>query len=462
MTVSSSDFSLTATPGLVLPVAVRASGARIWDSDGRSWLDACGGAMVMSLGHCHPRLVERVKRQVETISFTYRFSFSNEPMVELAGQLREIAPMDDAWCFFNSSGSESVESAIHLALLYWQYRGQGTKTDLISRIPGYHGSTLGALSLSGSRWRKAFEPVLEKYPCVPAPNADIRGRRSAADETEWAAGAIEDVILQRGAEHIAAVFLEPITGASGAAVVPPDGYLARVREICDRHDVLLICDETITAFGRTGSWFAVDHWGVVPDVITYAKGVTSGIVPFSGMLASGEIKRVFEASDTGFPWGHTFSGYPLGCAVASEVIKIIQDEGLIAEAQRKGALLRAAARGGHRGLADRGAGARHGPAAGRRARVRSGHARAARGRRRHDHARLPRARADGLLVPDADRAHDRAGDHARTAARDLGRRDRGGVRDRRRGDRGERLIRAQAAPAARRARARCWRSHRRS
>jgi adenosylmethionine-8-amino-7-oxononanoate aminotransferase len=340
MTVSSSDFSLTATPGLVLPVAVRASGARIWDSDGRSWLDACGGAMVMSLGHCHPRLVERVKQQVETISFTYRFSFSNEPMVELAGQLREIAPMDDAWCFFNSSGSESVESAIHLALLYWQYRGQGTKTDLISRIPSFHGSTLGALSLSGSRWRKAFEPVLEKYPCVPAPNADIRGRRSAADETEWAAGAIEDVILQRGSEHIAAVFLEPITGASGAAVVPPDGYLARVREICDRHDVLLICDETITAFGRTGSWFAVDHFGVVPDVITYAKGVTSGIVPFSGMLASGEIKRVFEASDAGFPWGHTFSGYPLGCAVASEVIKIIQDEGLIAEAQRKGALLR--------------------------------------------------------------------------------------------------------------------------
>ena len=340
MHVDASDFSLTATPGVVLPVAARASGARIWDVDGRSYLDACGGAMVMSLGHCHPRLVEVVQRQVETISFTYRFSFSNEPMVELAGLLGEIAPMERPWCFFNSSGSESVESAIHLALLYWQYRGKPGKTDLISRIPSFHGSTLGALSLSGSRWRKAFEPVLAKHPCVPAPNADIRGGRSPEAEAAWAAGAIEDVILQRGPEHVAAVFLEPITGASGAAVVPPDGYLRQVREICDRHEVLLIADETITAFGRTGAWFASQHWDVVPDAITYAKGVTSGIVPFSGMLASRAIADVFEASPAGFPWGHTFSGYPLGCAVAAETIRIIRDEDLIAGAARKGARLR--------------------------------------------------------------------------------------------------------------------------
>jgi adenosylmethionine-8-amino-7-oxononanoate aminotransferase len=334
------DFSLTASPGVPLPVAVRGSGARIWDSDGRSYIDACGGAMVMSLGHCHPRLAEVVKRQVDQLSFTYRFSFRNEPMLDLAGLLREVAPMEQAWCFFNSSGSESVESAIHLALLYWQLRGAAGKTDLISRIPSFHGSTLGALSLSGSRWRKAFEPVLAKHPCVPVANADIRSGRTPAQEAEWAAGAIEDAILQRGPEHVAAVVLETITGSSGAAVTPPDGYLRAVRAVCDRHDVLMVCDETITAFGRTGRWFACQHWDVVPDVVTYAKGVTSGIVPFSGMLVGSHIADAFEGSTSGFPWGHTFSGYPLGCAVAAETIRIIREEQLVDAARERGALLR--------------------------------------------------------------------------------------------------------------------------
>ena len=309
------DFSLTASPGSLLAVAANAGGARILDEDGRSYLDACGGAMVMSLGHCHPRLVEVVQRQVAELSFTYRFSFRNGPMLELAEELRSVSPLADTWCFFNSSGSESVESAIQLALRFWQLRGKPGKTDLISRWPSFHGSTLGALSLSGSKWRAFYEPILAKHPVAPVPNADIRRRRPPAEESAWAARELEDAIARRGAQNVAAVVIEPVTGASGAAIAPPPGYMAELRRICDRNDVLLVFDETITAFGRTGEWFAACHWpDATPDIITFAKGVTSGIVPFSG--------------------------YPLGCAVAAEAIRVIRDEGLVAESRRKGALLR--------------------------------------------------------------------------------------------------------------------------
>jgi adenosylmethionine-8-amino-7-oxononanoate aminotransferase len=147
--------------------------------------------------------------------------------------------------------------------------------------------------------------------------------------------------MRRGAGTVAAVVIEPVTGASGAAVAPPPGYLAELRRVCDRHEALLVFDETITAFGRTGEWFAADHWpDATPDIITFAKGVTSGIVPFSGVLVSGEVAEVFEQSPDGFPYGHTFSGYPLGCAVAAEAIRVIRDEDLVAESRRKGALLR--------------------------------------------------------------------------------------------------------------------------
>ena len=335
------DFSLTASPGFPLAVAARASRARIVDEDGRSYLDACGGAMVMSLGHCHPRLVEVVRRQVAELSFTYRFSFRNGPMLELAEELRLVSPLADTWCFFNSSGSESVESAIQLARRYWQLCGRPAKTDLISRWPSFHGSTHGALSLSGSKWRAFYEPVLDKHPVAPVPNGDIRRRRAPAEEAAWAARELEDALLRRGAANVAAVVIEPVTGASGAAIAPPPGYMAELRRVCDRHDALLVFDETITAFGRTGEWFAACHWpDATPDIITFAKGVTSGILPFSGVLVSGEVAEVFEQSADGFPYGHTFSGYPLGCAVAAEAIRVIRDEDLVAESRRKGALLR--------------------------------------------------------------------------------------------------------------------------
>jgi adenosylmethionine-8-amino-7-oxononanoate aminotransferase len=297
--------------------------------------------MVMSLGHCHPRLVEAAKRQLDQLTFSYRFSFSNEPMADLSGLIREIAPMERASAFFNSSGSESVESAIHMAILYWQHLGKPGKIELISRYPSYHGSTLGALGLSSSRWRKAFELVLEKNAVTQVAGADIRARRSDEAECRFGLDQIEDAIASRGPEHIAGVFLEPISGASAAAVVPPDGYIDGVRELCNRYGVLMICDETITGFGRTGEWWASSHWRGKPDIVTFAKGVTSGITPFSGMAVGGNVAEVFLARPEGFPWGHTFSGNPLGCAIAAEAIRTIRDEDLVTRGRTLGKRLRA-------------------------------------------------------------------------------------------------------------------------
>ncbi len=239
-------------------------------------------------------------------------------MLELAERIAGIAPGDLEWCFFNSSGSEANESALHLAVLYWELQGKSGKVEFLSRVTSYHGSTMGALSLSGSRWRAPFELLLRKYAVVP----------NSATAEEGAA-ALESAILSRGAEHVAAFVVEPVTGSSGAAVPLPDGYLAAVREVCDRHEVLLVADEVITGFGRTGRWFGVEHFGAVPDVITFGKGIGGGIVPLSGMVAARRLREVIETSPSGFSYGHTFSGNPLACAVGCEVIDVIEQEGLL-------------------------------------------------------------------------------------------------------------------------------------
>jgi adenosylmethionine-8-amino-7-oxononanoate aminotransferase len=322
------DYSMTASPGRVLPVAERASGCHI-EAGGRRYLDACGGAMVMLLGHSHPRLVEALERQARDLAFTYRFSFRNRPMLELARRVAELAPGELEWCFFNSSGSESNESAVHLAVLYWELLGKPTKIEFLSRVTSFHGSTLGALSLSGGRWRAPFERMLRKYAVVPN-----------SDTAEAGAAALEAAILDHGPDRVAAFVVEPVTGSSGAAVELPDGYLAAVREVCDRHQVLLVADEVISAFGRTGRWFASEHYGAVPDVITFGKGIGGGLVPLSGMVASRRIREVIETGPTGFSYGHTFSGYPLGCAVGCAVIDVIREEGLVEAAETRGARLR--------------------------------------------------------------------------------------------------------------------------
>ncbi len=322
------DYSMTA--GEPLPVAVRAQGCRIETADGRSYLDACGGAMVMLLGHSHPAVIEALQRQSTEINYAYRFSFRNEPMLELAERIAGHAPGELEWSFFNSSGSEANESAMHLAVLYWELLGKPAKIEFLSRVTSYHGSTMGALSLSGSRWRAPFESLLHKYAAVPN-----------SETAEQGAAELEAAILSRGADHVAAFIVEPVTGSSGAAVDLPPGYLQAVREVCDRHQVLLVADEIITGFGRTGRWFAVEHFDAVPDVITFGKGIGGGVVPLSGMVASSAIREVVGTAPNGFSYGHTFSGYPLGCAVGCAVIETIERDGLVEAAAGKGARVRA-------------------------------------------------------------------------------------------------------------------------
>jgi adenosylmethionine-8-amino-7-oxononanoate aminotransferase len=309
---------------------VRAQGCRIETADGRSYLDACGGAMVMLLGHSHPRVVEALQRQSTEINYAYRFSFRNQPMLELAERIAGHAPGDLEWSFFNSSGSDANESAIQLAVLYWELLGKPAKIEFLSRVTSYHGSTMGALSLSGSRWRAPFESLLHKYAAVPN-----------AETAEQGAAELEAAILSRGADHVAAFIVEPVTGSSGAAVDLPPGYLNAVRDVCDRHQVLLVADEIITAFGRTGRWFGVEHHDAVPDVITFGKGIGGGVLPLSGMVATAGIREVVGTAPSGFSYGHTFSGYPLGCAVGCAVIDTIEREGLVEAAAVKGDRIRA-------------------------------------------------------------------------------------------------------------------------
>ena len=336
---TTASYSLAARSGPGLPVAVEAHGCEIVTADGRRYLDACGGAMVMSLGHRHPRLVKALRRQADRLTFAYRFTFDNEPDRELSRLLHEIAPMDGAMSFTNSSGSESIESAIHVVLLYWQAMGRPEKSLVIGRRPGFHGSTAAALGLSGSLWRRGVEAMLDKNATVVTPNADIRCGRSEADETAFALADLEREIERRGADRVAAFVLEPIVAASGGAIVPPTGYLAGVRAICDRLGVLVIADETVTGFGRTGTWWGSQYEELRPDIATFAKGVTSGITPFSGLVISGPVAEGAVAAD-GFGLGHTFSGNPLGSAVACETIRVIREEGLVERAAEAGRRLR--------------------------------------------------------------------------------------------------------------------------
>ena len=324
------DYSLTASPGRTLPVAVRAKGMRIWDRDGQEWLDACGGAMVMSLGHCHPRLVEAAQRQLEKITFTYRFSFSNEPMIELAALVREIAPMERGWAFFNSSGSEANDTVMRMVRHYWTVSGQPKRSVFISRRNAYHGSTMAGASLGGM---KAMHPIGG----LPIPGVEHVAQPykfgEGFNEEEEAFGArcaqeIEDRIIAVGPENVAAFIGEPVQGAGGV-IIPPKGYWKRVDAICKKYGILLVVDEVICGFGRLGEWFGFQHFGMMPDLVPMAKGLSSGYLPISAVGVSHKIVDVLREKGGDFVHGYTYSGHPVAAAVALKNLEIIEREGLV-------------------------------------------------------------------------------------------------------------------------------------
>ena len=323
-----------------VPVIVKGEGHHIWDSAGKKYIDGLSGLFVVQAGHGRARLAEAARTQAEELAFFPIWSYAHPNAIELADRLADYAPGDLNRVFFSTGGGEAVETAFKLAKYYWKLQGQPTKTKVISRFVAYHGTPQGALAITGIPAMKAmFEPVTPGGFRVPNTNryrAEEMGFVASPGASEeqaevefglWAANRIEEMILMEGADTVAAVFLEPVQN-SGGCFPPPKGYFERVREICDRYDVLLVSDEVICAFGRIGHMFACDAYGYVPDMITCAKGMTSGYSPIGATIVSDRIYEPFRHGQTAFYHGYTFGGHPVSSAVALENLAIFEEEGL--------------------------------------------------------------------------------------------------------------------------------------
>ena len=313
-----------------VPVITRGEGAYIWDDAGKRYLDGLSGLFVVQAGHGRQELAEAAAKQAGELAFFPVWSYAHPQAIQLAERLASLAPGDLDRVFFTTGGGEAVESAWKLAKQYFKLTGKPMKHKVISRAVAYHGTPQGALSITGiPDAKKYFEPLVPG--AHKAANTNFYRAPEHGDDLEafgrWAADQIEIAIEMEGADTVAAVFVEPVQN-SGGCFPPPPGYFTRLREICDRHDVLLVSDEVICAFGRLGTTFACDKLGYVPDIITCAKGLTSGYSPIGAMIAS---ERLFEPFKTGteyFAHGYTFGGHPVSAAVAMENLDIFDREGL--------------------------------------------------------------------------------------------------------------------------------------
>jgi adenosylmethionine-8-amino-7-oxononanoate aminotransferase len=314
-----------------MPIFVRGSGVRLFDSTGRTFLDALAGLFVVQVGHGRTELAEAAARQAEQLAYYPIWSAAHPSAIELAARLAEIAPGDLNRVFFTTGGSEAVESAWKLARAYFRAVGQPERTKVIARDLAYHGTTMGALAITGLPLiKEQFEPLVPGASHVPNTNR-FRSPFPTGDDDQFAtacAGAIEAEILAQGPETVAAVFLEPLQN-TGGCFPPPPGYLAKVREICDRHGVLLVSDEVICGFGRLGAWFGAERYGFQPDMITFAKGVTSGYAPLGGVICRDFLAEPFLAPEASYAHGITFGGHPVSCAVGLANLDLMEREGIV-------------------------------------------------------------------------------------------------------------------------------------
>ena len=312
------------------PVITRGEGARIFDDRGRSYLDGLSGLFVVQAGHGRVELAEAAAKQAKELAFFPLWSYATPPAIELAERLANYAPGDLNRVFFTTGGGEAVESAWKLAKQYFKLTGKPGKHKVISRSIAYHGTPQGALAITGiPALKEAFEPLTPGAFRVPNTNI-YRAGEHGDDPKEfglWAANRIAEAIEFEGPDTVAAVFLEPVQNAGGC-FPPPPGYFQRVREICDKYDVLLVSDEVICAFGRIGSMFACNDFGYVPDIITCAKGMTSGYSPIGAMIATDRLFEPFDDNTTSFAHGYTFGGHPVSAAVALANLDIFEREGL--------------------------------------------------------------------------------------------------------------------------------------
>ncbi|MEW5990549.1 MAG: aminotransferase class III-fold pyridoxal phosphate-dependent enzyme [Chloroflexota bacterium] len=328
-----------------LPVAVRAEGSTIWDADGRAYLDAAGGAIVVNVGHGRQSIADVMAAQAGRLAYAHGSTFTTEPLEAYAAAAAPHLPVDDPRLYAVSGGSEAVETALKLARAYHLARGERDRWIVIARWGSYHGNSLGALDLSGRKpLRRPYEGWLGRFRHVSAAYPYRAGDpgASALATTDELAEELDRAIVTAGPRTVAAFVAEPVVGATLAAATPPDGYWPAIAEVCRRHGVLLVADEVMTGFGRTGRWFGVDHWATRPDLLVAAKGATSGYWPFGFVAASGEIHEAVAGEGApGFIHGFTFSHHVVGAAVAGEVLRILEAEDLVAMSATKGERLQA-------------------------------------------------------------------------------------------------------------------------
>lgn len=329
-----------------IPIITRGEGHMIYDAEGKGYIDGLAGLFVVNAGHGRDRIVEAAAKQMKQLDFMPLWSYAHPAAIELAERLASYAPGQMSKVFYTSGGGEAVESAFKLAKHYWKLRGMPMKHKVISRSVAYHGTPQGALAITGiPDMKKFYEPLTPGGFRVPNTNfyrAEEMGGPSHDVEAfgQWAANRIEQMIEFEGPETVAAVFLEPVQNSGGCFPAPP-GYFQRVREICDKHDVLLVSDEVICAYGRIGDFFASSALGYEPDIITSAKGITSGYVPLGAMIVADKIFEPFSTEENTFYHGFTFGGHPAAAAAALANFDIFEEEQLNQRVRENSPLFRA-------------------------------------------------------------------------------------------------------------------------
>ena len=330
-------------PRIELPKVVAAQGIELIDQDGKHYIDASGGAAVSCLGHGHADVIAAIKQQVDTIAYAHTSFFTTQAAEDLASFLAERAPGDLNHVYFVSGGSEAVEAALKLARQYFVEINEPSRSVYIARRQSYHGNTLGALAIGGNAWRRApFLPLLTEAHHV-SPCYAYRDQAPDESEIQYAqrlADELEQKILDIGPENVAAFIAEPVVGATAGVLPPVEGYLQKIREVCDKYGVLLIFDEVMSGMGRTGHLFACAEDGVVPDILTIAKGLGAGYQPIGAMLASDRIyQRIVEGTGY-FQHGHTYMGHATACAAALAVQHVIERDQLLHNVRERGEQLR--------------------------------------------------------------------------------------------------------------------------
>ncbi len=317
-------------------------GIYLFDLDGKKYLDASSGAVTANIGHGVKEIIEAMQKQANRVSFVYRSQFTSEAAEQLARKIAQLTPGDLNWSFFVNSGSEATETAMKIAIQYWQEKGKHKKNKIISRWLSYHGITLGALSMSGHTGRRSrFVPLLEDFPVLHPPYCyRCPYNLSTPKCGTLCAHELETIIKRMGPENIAAFIAEPIVGAAGAAITPPPDYYKIIKSICEKFDILFIADEVMTGFGRTGPMLAIEHWQVIPDIVALGKGMGAGYAPIAAALVSERVMEPILAGSKSIMSGHTLSANPQCCAVSLAVLEYLEKNKLLNDVEFKGVFLK--------------------------------------------------------------------------------------------------------------------------